>query len=52
MFKLFITKDRVEKVKKVEGELLEKRGRKVAIKEIACFCGLMTSLGLDGGSDR
>ena len=50
MFKLFITKDKVEKVKKVVGELLEKRGRKVAIKEIAC--GLMTSLRLNGGSDR
>ena len=40
MFKLFITKDKVEKVKKVVGELLEKRGRKVAIKEIAFFLGL------------
>ena len=40
VFKLFITKGKVEKVKKVVGELLEKRGRKVAIKEIAFFLGL------------
>ena len=44
VFKLFLTEDKIGRVKKVVGELLEKRGRLVTIKEVASVCGLVTSL--------
>ena len=43
-FKLFITEEKVARVVKVVEELLEKKCRAVPIKEVASFCGLMTSL--------
>ena len=43
-FKLFLTEDKIGRVKKVVAEMLEKRGQLVEIKEVASVCGLLTSL--------
>ena len=44
VFKLFLTEDKIGRVKKVVAEMLEKRGQLVEIKEVASVCGLLTSL--------
>ena len=44
MFKLFLTEDKVARVMTAVTQMLAKRGKLVAIKELASVCGLMTSL--------
>ena len=43
-FKLFVPRDKVKRTKEKVEELLKKEGEEIPIKEIASFCGLMTSL--------
>ena len=46
VFKLILTEDKIDRVKKAVGEMLVKKGKLVTIKEVASVCGLWTSLRL------
>ena len=48
-FKIFLTEEKMDRVKKVVAEMLEKTGKLVEIKELASVCGLVNSLRPDMG---